>query len=84
MTSLVLRSVAISQARSAIRLEAELWDGLREVCRRERWSEWQAIGVAQGVFPDTPRTSAVRSYLMLYFRTAVTAAGHEAAAHGVG
>ena len=70
MAKLAGRSVAINYARSSIRLEPELWGGFREVCERERWTEWQLIGVAEAAYPDSPRTSAVRAYLFVYFYSA--------------
>lgn len=67
-----------------MRLQPELWEGLRDVCQRERWTERQLIDAAEAAFPDRPRTSAVRCYLLGYFRSAATEAGHIAAEHDKG
>ncbi len=79
---LVNRNVQVARARTSIRLEPELWDGLKEVCQRERWTESRAIEAAQTANPSAPRTSAIRCFILEYFRAASTEAGHVAANHG--
>jgi predicted DNA-binding ribbon-helix-helix protein len=65
-----------------MRLEPELWDALAEICQREGQDinhlvrQIEAIGHAGG------RTSAVRVFVLDYFRAAATEAGHQAAKHG--
>ena len=61
-----------------------LLDGMREVCRREKWDQEQVIDAAEAAFPDRPHASALESYLFRYFRSAATEAGHKAAGHGEG
>jgi predicted DNA-binding ribbon-helix-helix protein len=83
---LINRNVVSRGGRTSMRLEPELWDALLEVCEREgkdpsalvRGIEVQseAIGRAGG------RTSAVRVYLMAYYRAAATETGHIVAGHG--
>ena len=63
-------------------LNRDLWDGLDEICRREGWTRNEAAAAAQAAYPDRPRTSAVRSYLFVYFRLAATEMGHAAVGHG--
>jgi predicted DNA-binding ribbon-helix-helix protein len=84
MTSLVQRSVGMAVGRTTMRLEADMWEALEQVCWREQWTEGQAVWVAQAAFPKASRTSAVRSYLLAYFRSAATEAGHATARHGPG
>jgi predicted DNA-binding ribbon-helix-helix protein len=65
-----------------MRLEPELWDALEEICRRE------ALGVrdlvrrveTQGVAGG--RTSAMRVFILKYFRAGVTDMGHANVRHG--
>lgn len=79
---LISRNVHVARTRTSIRLEPELWDGLKEVCQRERWTESRAIEAAQTANPSAPRTSAIRCFILDYFRAASTEAGHLAANHG--
>ena len=65
-----------------MRLEPELWDALHEICARQRRDlnclvrEIEAAGYTGG------RTSAVRVFVVQYFRAAASEKGHRAACHG--
>ena len=67
-----------------MRLEPEVWDALREVCLREG-TELSVLvrRIEVGTAPGG-RTSAVRVFLLGYFREAATAEGHRLARHGDG
>ena len=74
------RTVTLENGRTGLRFEPEFWDALEEICARERLTLndlVQRIEVGSGT-----RTSAVRVYVLEYFRRAATAAGHRAAGHG--
>ena len=64
----VTRNVGSSPARTSIRFEPELWDALREICRREKIGLSELIAQAVRARPDCGRTSAVRVFAMCYFR----------------
>ena len=81
---LVSKKINIGRQITTIRLEPALWDGLDEICRREEWTRDEAAAVAQGVYRDRGLTSALRTYLVVYFRRAATDAGHAAVGHGSG
>ena len=64
---LVVRNVRINGRRTSIRLEPEFWIGLQEVCTRENWKQDAMLMAAQTAYEGSPLTSAVRSYLFVYF-----------------
>ena len=84
-SSLVSRNIMIDGHRTSVRLEPEMWDGLREICRRERISLHQVCtSVAQKKEDETSLTAAIRVYVMFYYRMAATEDGHAKAGHGLG
>jgi predicted DNA-binding ribbon-helix-helix protein len=70
-----------------MRLEPELWDALAEICRREGQdinglvrqieAKIEANGHSGG------RTSAVRVFVLQYFRAAASEAGQEPVSHAM-
>jgi len=73
---LVLRNITIDHHRTSMRLESSMWDGLREISRRESLSiseicTWIANWQAQGA----SLTAAVRAFVFQYFRSAATEEG---------
>ena len=79
---LVNRNVKALCGRTSMRLEPELWAALEEICRREKTAIGDVVKlVDQAGFPGG-RTSAVRVYVLNYFREAATDAGHRSAGHG--
>ena len=65
---LVNRNVTVRGERTSMRLEAEFWDALEEVCRREEIDVGELIQRAEEGRGGGTRTSAVRAYLLTYFR----------------
>lgn len=60
-----------------------MWVALREIAKREGCSIHDVcslIGVRKN--ENTSLTAAIRVFLMLYFRSASTEAGHQSAGHG--
>ncbi|MDD3371668.1 MAG: ribbon-helix-helix domain-containing protein [Alphaproteobacteria bacterium] len=84
-STLVSHNIVVSGNRTSIRLEPEMWDGLREICQRER-SPINKIctTVAMQKLKGTSLTAAIRVYVMRYFRLAATEDGHIKAGHGNG
>ena len=66
-----------------MRLEPELWDALAEICRREQQDINRLVRQIEATGHSGGRTSAVRVFVLQYFREAASEAGHEAANHGV-
>jgi predicted DNA-binding ribbon-helix-helix protein len=80
---LINRNVVAERGRTSMRMEPELWDALLEICQRERRDMSQLVRVIEEIGHSGGRTSAVRVYVLEYFRAAASEAGHEAAGHGL-
>ena len=65
-----------------MRLEPELWDALAEICVRERQDINRLVREIEATGHNGGRTSAVRVFVLEYFREAASEQGHEAASHG--
>ena len=84
-STLISRNVVISGRRTSVRLEPEMWDGLREICQRERSTMHQiCTSVSLQKMDETSLTAAIRVFVMRYFRLAATEEGHAKAGHGYG
>ena len=79
---LVNRNVVAERGRTSMRLEPELWDGLYEICQREGIGVGELIRQIESRGHAGGRTSAVRVYILEYFRAAATEEGHATANHG--
>jgi predicted DNA-binding ribbon-helix-helix protein len=64
-----------------MRLEPEIWDALREICLREGLELRDLIQRVEPGPGDGGRTSAVRVYVLQYFRKAAGEAGHTRIGH---
>lgn len=84
-SSLVSRNVTIGAHRTSIRLEPDMWSGLREICRREHVTIHDIATVVSLRKPvNSSLTAAIRVFVMAYFRNAATEEGHSRAGHGPG
>ena len=83
-TRLVNRNFVADRGRTSMRLEPELWDALLEVCQREGQDLNQVIRNVDSMRLAGTRTSAIRVFLLHYFRSAATEMGHVVAGHGPG
>ncbi len=79
---LVNRNINAGSGRTSMRLEPEVWDALREICLREGLDLRDLIRNVESAAGEGGRTSAVRVYVMQYFRDAATDEGHGIAGHG--
>lgn len=79
---LVNRNVISGSGRTSMRLEPELWDALVEICHREGRDVHALIREVDAARATGGRTSAVRVFVLDYFRAAATEPGHAAAGHG--
>jgi predicted DNA-binding ribbon-helix-helix protein len=66
-----------------MRLEPEVWDALREICLREGTDLRDLIQQIEKTAGIGGRTSAVRVYVLTYFRAAATNEGHRIAGHAL-
>ncbi|MDE2007300.1 MAG: ribbon-helix-helix domain-containing protein [Rhodospirillales bacterium] len=65
-----------------MRLEPELWEALLEICQREGRDVHSLIREVDATRHAGGRTSAVRVFLVEYYRAAATETGHVAVGHG--
>ena len=79
---LINRNVVAERGRTSMRLEPELWDALAEICARERQDINRLVRQIEATGHSGGRTSAVRVFVLKYFRDAACEAGHEAVDHG--
>ena len=83
------RNVTVDGRRTSLRLERHYWEGLDDICRREGCSlndlmtEIERRGKADQGEPFC-LTSAARVFVLDYFRSAETEAGHASAGHSQG
>jgi predicted DNA-binding ribbon-helix-helix protein len=79
---LVNRNIIALRGRTSMRLEPELWDALHEVALREGRTLGDIVKRIERHGHPGGRTSAVRVYVLDYFRMAATEDGHLGAGHG--
>lgn len=82
VSRLVNRNVVAERGRTSMRLEPELWEALLEICDREGQDMSSLVRKVEQNGHAGGRTSAVRVFVMAYFRDAATEAGHSSAGHG--
>ena len=79
--SLRSKNVTINGRRTSLRLEEEFWDGLGDICEREGLSVHELCTRIDQHRHGSSRTSAVRAFIVSYFRTV---AGYSGAGRGRG
>jgi len=70
VSRLVNRNVIATSGRTSMRLEPELWGALREICQRETITLSDLIQRIEQKGHPGGRTSAIRVYVVIYFRDA--------------
>ena len=84
-SALVIRNVNVHGHRTSIRLEPQIWESMSEICRREFCVPHDVCSyVAERKPPHGSLTSALRVFILDYFRTSATEDGHRRAGHGQG
>ena len=82
-SSLISRNITIFDRRTSIRLEPEMWDALNHIAEREKCTIHDLCSLIYiRKRKETSLTAAIRVFLMLYFRSASSEAGHNEAGHG--
>lgn len=69
-SSLVTRNVNVGSRRTSVRLEPVLWEALREIANREQRSVHEICTDIDRTRGGTRLTSAMRIYIVNYFRSA--------------
>jgi predicted DNA-binding ribbon-helix-helix protein len=77
-----VRNIKLAGRRTSLRLEPEFWDALDEIVARERSTLSALCERIKGRRAAANLTAAVRLYVLRYFRSAATEAGHRGASHG--
>ena len=80
---LVNRNVTSTNGRTSMRLEPELWSALEEICHREMMTLADLVKSIERRGHPGGRTSAVRVFVLTYFRNAASEDGHRQAGHGL-
>ncbi|MDE2517215.1 MAG: ribbon-helix-helix domain-containing protein [Rhodospirillales bacterium] len=79
---LINRNVIAGRGRTSMRLEPELWDALNEICEREDQDMSTVVRQVEAAGHSGGRTSAIRVFILNYFRNAATEHGHAGVGHG--
>jgi predicted DNA-binding ribbon-helix-helix protein len=69
---LINRNINAGRGRTSMRLEPELWEALEDICHRERITIRDLVRRIESTEHVSGRTSAVRVYIVDYFRAAST------------
>ena len=79
---LISRNVTINGRRTSLRLENEIWEAVGEICGHENLTVHELCTLIDGRRGRSSRTSAIRAFIVAYFRNASTDEGHFKAGHG--
>lgn len=74
---LISRNVTVNGRRTSLRLEREIWDAFDEICEREEMTRNQLCTQIDSKRHGSSRTSAVRAFIVTYFRMAAGNQGAE-------
>ncbi len=74
--------MSIFGQRTSVRLEAEFWHALEEICRIEGFNIHDLCTWIESRRDGDNRTSSLRTFAIRYFKDASTAHGHDSAGHG--
>ncbi|MBT3793158.1 MAG: ribbon-helix-helix domain-containing protein [Rhodospirillales bacterium] len=79
---LICKNVNVSDRRTSIRLEEELWAAAKELCVREGMTLHELCTLIDHVRKNSSLTAALRVFLVVYYRLASTEDGHDLVGHG--
>ncbi|WP_158284552.1 ribbon-helix-helix domain-containing protein [Azospirillum sp. TSO35-2] len=69
--TVVSRTIPLPNRRARLRLESAIWSGLDDIARKERRPVQELCRDVDATRPSsTPLTSAIRSYVLDYYREA--------------
>lgn len=81
-STLVNRNITIAGRRTSVRLEQLMWDALYEIATRENMTVHDVCAKIESSRSESSLTAGIRVYILSYFRSAATEAGHAATGHG--
>nr|WP_255636288.1 ribbon-helix-helix domain-containing protein [Azospirillum sp. 412522] len=71
--SMASRTIPLPNRRARLRLEEAVWNGLDDIARKERRPVQELCREVDALRPsNTPLTSAIRNYVLDYYRQAET------------
>jgi len=74
-STLVSKNINIGSRRTSLRLEREFWDALDDICTREILTVHQLCTLIDERRHGSSRTSAVRAFVITYFRAVADGSG---------
>ena len=81
-SSLICKNVVIQGRRTSVRLDPVMWDGLAEICQRQAASlHTICSAIAEHKAPHMSMSTAIRVFIVSYFREAATEEGHQKSGH---
>lgn len=84
-STLISHNIIVNGKRTSIRLEKEMWMGLKDIAMREKCKIHDLCSqIADRKKAGTSLTAAIRVFVMAYFQAAATEDGHMRAGHGRG
>lgn len=79
----VHKNIKIFGRRTSVRLEPEFWSALEDIAKMEKCSIHElASFISRIKKDDRPLASALRVFVIIYYREAATQHGHDKAGHG--
>ena len=72
---LVSKNVNIGRRRTSLRLEQEFWEALMDICARESLTIHELCTLVDQRRRGSSRTSAIRAFVITYFRAVAGGAG---------
>ena len=74
-TKLISKNVTINGRRTSLRLEQASWEAMNDICQCERLTLHELCSLIENRRQGASRTSAVRAFIVTYFRTVVAEYG---------
>jgi predicted DNA-binding ribbon-helix-helix protein len=82
-STLITRNVIVNGHRTSVRMEPEVWQALDEITGREKIGRNHIFTtIANRLKPHQTLSSAVRVFVIAYYRESSTESGHVRAGHG--
>ncbi len=74
-TQLISKNVTINGRRTSLRLEKASWEAMDDICKCEELTLHELCSLIENRRQGASRTSAVRAFIVTYFRTVVAEYG---------
>ncbi len=74
-TKLISKNVTINGRRTSLRLEQASWEAMNDICQCEELTLHELCSLIETRRQGASRTSAVRAFIVTYFRTVVAEYG---------